>query len=117
MSKCSDFAGDHIQGPPFAWDQEYHDLTPRYAPAQVMTVLHGMQPVVSYRFHPMGQHPEQSPIRSDMGVLRLVTVTGDSRWYGCQRAYINSELRMVVIGTDVRDKVRREWPVVPEKLR
>jgi hypothetical protein len=86
------------------------DMMPRYAPdrviiAQAMKLL----PVLSYVFHPAGSHAS-SPIKNEMGALELITAKG-SRWYGCERAYINSELRMVVIGTPRRDEVRMKWEV------
>ena len=100
----------------FKWDQPYHDLTPRYVPDTVMT-LHGMQPVTGTRFYPVGTHPASCPIRADMGVLEMRVPFGSSCWHGCQRAYINAELRMVIVGIDVRNEVIRKWPVVPEALR
>lgn len=99
------------------------DMTPRYAPDRVMIgnwATNGKGPagwtlpVVQAIFHPSGSHA--GPIRPDWPALQLVTERGD-RWYGCARAYINSELRMVVIGTPARDEVRMQWAVVPEELR
>ena len=84
----------------FDWSTE--DLVPRYTPKTVTLSI--------------GQHPEECYIRADMGVLKLSTAVGD-RLYGCKHAYINSELRMVVIGTFRSDEVRTKWEVVPEKLR
>ena len=96
----------------------FNDVTPRYAPDRVV-VLDRVRdraytaPVDRAIFHPIGAHPDKCPIRSDVGVLQLVTAHG-SRWYGCDRAYINSELRMIVIGCDSRDEVRAKWTIVPE---
>lgn len=89
------------------------DHTPRYAPDTVL-VDNGKSccevPVTSYVVHPPGSRPEGCPIKSEYTVLELRTNSG-SRWYGCKEAYINSELRMIVIGTHPRDEVRMKWPV------
>jgi hypothetical protein len=85
-------------------------MVPRYAPARVMITGRGLEPVTRAVFYPVGQHPASSFIREDMGALVLCTPHG-TRWYGCDHAYINSELRMVVIGCDARDEVRTRWEV------
>jgi hypothetical protein len=86
------------------------DMTPRYTPDRVI-VPKAMKlcPVTNAISHPPGTHP-RSPIKNDMTALELVTTRG-SRWFGCERAYINSELRMVIVGTNTRDEVRMKWPV------
>jgi len=76
---------------------DFTDMVPRYAPDAVMVPGHGMQPVIQYHSYPPGEHPRNCPIRQDMTVLELVTPCG-SRFYGCFKAEINAELRMVVIG-------------------
>lgn len=93
------------------------DRVPRYAPDRVIIVLgkgFAWCPVVQYIAHPPGQaagaRPANCPINSDMVALECVTAHG-SRWFGCEQAYINSELRMVTIGFDARDEVRRKWEV------
>lgn len=89
------------------------DRTPRYTPETVMT-LKGIRPVVRAIAHPPGSHPA-SPIKNEMTAVELVTEAG-SRWYGCERAWINSDLRMVVQGCDSRDEARMSWsPVSPER--
>lgn len=87
------------------------DRVPRYAPSHVI-IAKAMKllPVRSYRAYPIGDHPADCPIKSGMVALELVTDKG-SRWYGCESAYINSELRMVVMGFDSRDEVRSKWEV------
>jgi hypothetical protein len=95
-------------------DPMFDDLEPRYAPTHVITARGGVQPVTSSIFHPAGTH--RGPIKSEVAALELKTAAG-SRWYGCVRAYINSELRMVVIGASSRDEVRARWPIVPERMR
>lgn len=87
------------------------DRIPRYAPSKVlftnsMTAL--MLPVTRYIVHPPNQHPAKCPIRAEMTALECQTGVG-SRWFGCEHAYINSELRMVVVGFDARDEVRSKW--------
>jgi hypothetical protein len=74
--------------------------------------------VIGTSFYPTGRHPINGacPIVPTLGALALRTVLG-TRWYGCDRAYINSELRMVAIGFDARDAGRSTWKVVPKKLR
>ena len=93
------------------------DMIPRYAPAEVMvaSVLRTL-PVIRWRSYPPGRRETDCPIRPEFTALECVTAAG-SRWYGCARAYINSELRMVVIGTNPRDEVRMRWEVVPEDRR
>lgn len=84
------------------------DLTPRYAPKSVITAeAMKLYPVTRYIAHPPNTHP-QSPIVNSMTALECQTAHG-SRWFGCERAYINSELRMVVVGTNPRDEVRMKW--------
>jgi hypothetical protein len=90
------------------------DMVPRYAPSHVL-VTHGNfgafnLPVHQYKVHLPNAHPAKCPIKPDMTVLELVTIAG-SRWYGVERAYINSELRMVIAGFDSRDEVRSNWEV------
>lgn len=94
-----------------------YDLTPRYAPETVLIVngkAYGDVPVTSYIVHPPGVRPKGCPIKPEYTVLELRTEFG-SRWYGCKDAYINSELRMVIIGTSPRDEVRMKWPVCQVK--
>jgi hypothetical protein len=92
------------------------DMTPRYAPDRVI-IASAMKlcPVTSYRFHPANSH-KGSAIKAEWSALELMTAKG-SRWYGCHHAYINSELRMVIVGTPERDEVRMKWPIVPEDKR
>jgi len=94
----------------------FDDLTPRYLPDEFWiasgSVL-GQYPVTGTTFYPAGVDRPGSPIRGDIGALHVRTTGGD-RWFGCADAYINSELRMVVIGVDSRDEVRAKWEKVPE---
>lgn len=84
------------------------DFTPRYAPESVLIAGKGLRVVQTYATYPEGKHPPESPLKPDCVALELRTQDG-SRWYGFQKAWINSELRMVVQGFDARDEVRRHW--------
>ena len=89
------------------------DMTPRYAPSAVVVVGpkgSGTFPVLSWHSYPPGQHPKGCHIKGDMTAVECRTSAG-SRRYGCERAYINSELRFVVVGTNPRDEVRMKWEV------
>ncbi len=91
----------------------FDDLTPRYAPTEVIVMTsRGFTnaPVIQSIIHPVGTAPANCPIRKEFCVLELQTAYG-SRWFGVQSGYINSELRMVIIGTNSRDEVRMKWPV------
>lgn len=88
----------------------FDDFTPRYAPERVVCQGKVDVPVRSYRAYPKGQHPQGCPLVPDCTALEMVTEHG-SRWYGCERAYINSELRMVVVGINSRDTVRKRWAI------
>jgi len=92
------------------------DTTPRYAPEQVIVVSQGqwrVAPVLEWKATPPGHGSKI--IRDDMTLLECKTEFG-IRHFGCDRAYINSELRMVVVGFDARDEVRRKWEPVPLAL-
>lgn len=89
------------------------DMTPRYAPDSLVVMTPGgfrTARVIGYRAYPPGMHPKASPLVSSITALECLTEFG-SRWFGCESARINSELRMVVIGTNVRDEVRMKWRV------
>lgn len=93
------------------------DTAPRYAPSRVLIVRGrkaGHLPVKTYRVFPPNAHPVGCPIVASLTALECVTEWG-SRWWGFERAYINSELRMVVSGFGARDEVRREWDVCTVK--
>jgi hypothetical protein len=82
-----------------------------YAPTQIMT-LHGTQPVTQYICHPPNTH-KASPIVDDLVAVELKTPTGP-RWFGAELAYINSELRFVVVR---KTPPSNDWLEVPENLR
>ena len=87
---------------------QFTDNIPRYAPRHVMT-LRGISPVIRAVFYPIGSHPEGCPILDTYAVLELVTDNGGSRYFGCEKAWINSELRMIVQGCNSKDEIRMKW--------
>lgn len=92
------------------------DRIPRYVPDWTIALgFHGGMitvPVVSVRAFPPNTHPKNCPIVADMTAVEMVTARHGSRWWGFERAYINSELRMVVIGFSSRCEIRSRWEVV-----
>jgi hypothetical protein len=90
------------------------DMTPRYAPKTVQVRGYSNVKATGYKVHPPGTH--HGPIVSSMTALEIETPYG-SRWFGVESAYINSQLRAVVVGTNRRDEVRMKWLVVPKKFR
>ena len=85
------------------------DNTPRYTPSEVM-VFQGMRPVLSARAYSAGAHPHGCPLMRACTALQLVTDAG-SHWYGVERAWINSELRMVVKGFPAAFEEMARWQV------
>ena len=108
-SAISDFTADESHLNRFH-PTEGMDMLPRYAPSYVNASGRGYFPVNEYVFHSAGHSIKT--IRKDAACVELKTKAG-SRFFGCESAYINSELRMVVIGCDRLDQVRMSWPVVP----
>lgn len=94
----------------------FDDLTPRYAPDVLFSGKTGRRHLVSrFIVHPRGSHPATCPLVADCVALECQLAGGvGSRWFGCQSTYINSELRMVVIGCNSRDEVRMTWEAVKE---
>lgn len=89
------------------------DRTPRYAPNHILVFGQGyvlQTPVTKFVAYPPECHPVGCPLIPNCVALELQTNFG-SRWFGCEKAYINSELRMVVVGVDERDEVRMKWEV------
>lgn len=92
------------------------DMTPRYTPKTILTAKAGFgysnYPVISVIAHPVGAHPAKCPLIEDCVALELISHYG-SRWYGVKEAYINSELRMIVIGFNARFEEMQKWEKVP----
>lgn len=98
------------------------DMTPRYLPDEFLIADWSLRgkgawkcPVIGSHFYPP-DCPRPHPIMLSWGCIVAHTTKGD-RAFGCYRAYINSELRMVVVGTPKRDEVRIKWAIVPEDKR
>lgn len=98
------------------------DRVPRYVPERILVMkrteirgVFGVVPVTAVRFHLAGSFGKDVPIRSDANCVELVTEYG-SRWFGCERAYINSELRMVLVGFPAKDEEMSHWLPVPKNL-
>lgn len=85
--------------------------TLKYAPVTVLVRHRGRfreLPVIRYVAHPPNAHPKECPLVTDCTALELVTEAG-SRWHGCEEAFINSELRMVIRGFDTRNELVAKW--------
>jgi len=67
---------------------------------------HDYYPVTQTIAHPPNTHPH-SPIKNDHTAVEAVTNCG-SRWFGTDRAWIGSDLRMHIM-VNPRDEVRRKW--------
>jgi len=68
----------------------------KYMPETVISAGERV-PVLSYHVYPPGQAPKGIPTHRNLAVVECRTKRG-SRWYGCERAYIDSTLRMVIVG-------------------
>ena len=94
-----------------------------YVPAKLITVW-GMMPVSRYTIYGKGSKLLGCPIRDGMTVVEC-TGTPDGqyhgtkavRWFGCRDAYINADLRCVIVGVNPRDEVVSKWDKVPAELR
>jgi len=98
------------------------DRTPRYAPKRVLVRgIHGERKfydahVQESVVYPPNQHPKSSPIALHLTRVDLITEYG-TRHYGFEKAWINSELRLVVSGFGAKDEVRAGWEIVPDDDR
>lgn len=92
---------------------KFDDMKPRYVPSKVICRGVFDLPVLRYVAYPVGTHPQGCPVEATCVALELVTERG-SRWFGVAEARINSELRMVIQGTNPRDVVRMRWEVCEE---
>ena len=77
------------------------DRIPRYAPYIILCKGQFVS-VIKYVIHPKGLY------HKDWMTLEFVTKNG-SRFRPFEKAWINSELRMVVSGFDSRDEVLQTW--------
>lgn len=67
-----------------------------------------LEAVTAVRAHPPGQHPPGCPLVESCTAVELVTARG-SRWWGFERAWIGSDLRMYVSGFDPRNEIVNAW--------
>lgn len=88
------------------------DKRARYTPDSIIT-HRGHGKVNSIKTFPPNAHPEGCPLVQNCTAVQLVSDAYGSRWYGVERAYINSELRMIVIGFDARFEEMAAWKRVP----
>jgi hypothetical protein len=89
------------------------DEVPRYAPEKTFIVRKGLAyelPIVRYVSHPPNNHPPGCPLVNDCTALEMVTEVG-SRWWGFDKCWINSELKMVIQGFDDRNEIVSGWKV------
>lgn len=95
-------------------------LTHKYAPAVLGVFSEGRYrdcAVAGYVAHPPGTHPN-SGIRPEFWAVEFRFHGAPSRFRGCEYAYINAQLRMVLVFRDLRDEVvRKQWRTVPGKFR
>ena len=56
--------------------------------------------------HPPNTHT--GPIRRNLVAVEVVTIDGSRRWFGTDRAWIGSDLRMHIM-VNPRDEVRSSW--------
>lgn len=94
----------------------FDDFIPRYVPDVLFSgKTFTRHPVARVVAHPPGSHPEKCPLVPDVVAVECqLAQNGGSRWFGCQSAYIDSHLRMVIVGTNSRDEVRTAWEQVEE---
>lgn len=89
------------------------DRVARYAPEMILMVGRGYQPVRKCILHPKGTAPGSWKNSAAGVVLEMQTDFG-SRFWGFEKAWINSELRAVVQGFDSRCELRSAWEVCHE---
>src|SRR5262245_44297764 len=64
--------------------------------------LHGMKPVAKVEIFPPHQHPKGSAIQEVFTLVKVTAVTGESRQYGFDEAFIDSYLRVRCVGYNPR---------------
>lgn len=69
---------------------------------------HAYQHVVRWETFPPNQHPNGSAIRADMILVRATLETGTHRYWGTDKAFIGSDLRMHM-SVNPRDEVLSKW--------
>lgn len=80
----------------------------KYVPDTIMT-FDGYQPVKEVIAFQPNQHPSSSPIKRTLTAVKVMTDNGNVRWYGFGKAWINSELRMVVESFNPKFEEVSKW--------
>lgn len=92
------------------------DRTPRYAPESAYVWDKTGNIIVAlatgWRIHQPHKHPKGCPIIQGTTALEIITPHGKA-WWGFEKAWINSELRIVVSGFPAHDEIRSKWEIVP----
>lgn len=94
-------------------DQPFDDSSHRVLPESFPT-LRGIRKVAKVESFPDGITPG-SPLGKGMTHVKVTLEDGGLRWFGCKRAYINSSLRMVLVGHNSKDEIRALWKKVKEQ--
>jgi hypothetical protein len=89
------------------------DMTPRYLP-EVLGSVGGPGKVYKAMAFPPGEHPPACPLIPECTAVCAWLDNGRLRWFGCEKAYIDSHLRMVVVGTNPLDEIRMKWEVAAD---
>ena len=88
----------------------------KYTPEKMYsTKSHKFLPVVGIVAYPKEKHKDK-PIKNDFACISFTLSDGSLRYWGCERAYINSELRMIAVfdNTKVISELILAWEDVPE---
>ena len=80
----------------------------KWAPNAVLILQRGIIPVTQTVAYPPGNHPTGCPIKGSLVAVELRTDCG-SRWYGFERAWIDSHLRMRCSGWNQRNELVASW--------
>ena len=88
------------------------DLTIRHVPLKMRNMLGELCRVIKTEAFPPGLHPDRCPLIAGCVAVRVTLNNGAQRWYGVERAWIDSYLRMAVQGFDARFEEMARWPKV-----
>jgi hypothetical protein len=76
-------------------------------PHELMTIK-GRSAVDKYIAH-QPNSKEHGPIKAELTAVECICVNGERRWFGFERAYITSALRMAVSGWNPRFEEVQGW--------
>jgi hypothetical protein len=76
------------------------------------TGQHEYSPVISVLAHAPGH--KVAPIRTECTAVEITLANGGKRYFGFERAWIDSHLRMRVSGYDERNELVAAWPDAKE---